>query len=131
MNKLTYLFALIENSSVKFDYHNTPRPTGRSIIACQRMMERLKGTLKNELEALMSSEPINDAAGTPKKTPTPRKRKAKGDAAADGQGEVKTLTKRGRKAKVVEEEKEVAGDDDEDLTVVKPEPKEEEIEDEI
>jgi hypothetical protein len=89
------------------------------------MMERLKGTLKNELEALMSGNPIEE--GTPKKTPTPRKRKAKGDAAAGAEGEA-SPTKRGRKKKVAEE---VVGEDEEDLTPVKPEPKEEDIEDEL
>ncbi|CAN9467858.1 hypothetical protein J4E82_010734 [Alternaria postmessia] len=136
--RLTYLFALIENSNVKFDYNNTPRPAGRSIIACQRMIDRLKkATLKDELEALTSSgDPgTNDSTGTPKKkTPTPRKRKAKGDAAAaaaKGEANVKTPTKRGRKKKEVErdftDEEIVDGDLDEGETIgVKPEPKEEE-----
>ncbi|RYN37107.1 hypothetical protein AA0115_g1339 [Alternaria tenuissima] len=136
--QLTYLFALIENSNVKFDYNNTPRPAGRSIIACQRMIDRLKkATLKDELEALTSSgDPgTNDSTGTPKKkTPTPRKRKAKGDAAAaaaKGEANVKTPTKRGRKKKEVErdftDEEIVDGDLDEGETIgVKPEPKEEE-----
>ncbi len=87
-------------------------------------MERLKGTLKTELEALLSGNPIEE--GTPKKTATPRKRKAKGEAAADGEA---TLTKRGRKKKVAEEV--VPDEEDEELTSVKPEPKEEVIEDEI
>jgi hypothetical protein len=88
------------------------------------MMERLKGTLKTELEALMSGNPIEE--GTPKKTATPRKRKAKGEAAAaDGEA---TPTKRGRKKKVAEEV--VPDDEDKELTSVKPEPKEE-IEEEI
>jgi hypothetical protein len=90
------------------------------------MMERLKGTLKNELEALMSGNPIEE--GTPRKTPTPRKRKAKGDAAAAGAEGEATPTKRGRKKKVAEK---VVGEDEEDLTPVKPEPKEEDIEDEL
>ncbi|CAN9210059.1 unnamed protein product [Alternaria alternata] len=116
---------------------NTPRPAGRSIIACQRMIDRLKkATLKDELEALTSSgDPgTNDSTGTPKKkTPTPRKRKAKGDAAAAAEGEanVKTPTKRGRKKKEVgrdlTDEEIVDGDLVEGETVgVKSEPKEEE-----
>ncbi|KAI4659404.1 uncharacterized protein J4E78_005832 [Alternaria triticimaculans] len=122
--RLVYLFALIEKSNVTFDYNNTPRPAGRSIIACQRMMGRLKDTLKNELEALMSGNPIEE--DTPKKTPTPRKRKAKGDA-ADGEGET-TPAKRGRKKKVSED---VVGDEEEEVTPVKPEPKEEDLEEDI
>jgi hypothetical protein len=63
------------------------------------MMERLKGTLRNELEALKSGLPINE--GTPKKAaatskPTPRKRKTKDNDDADG-----SLIKRGRKKKGV------------------------------
>ena len=63
------------------------------------MVHRLKGTLKNDLEALrngtaMPEETPKKAAGTPKSTP--RKRKAKGDA--DGEGEA-TPTKKGRKKK--------------------------------
>ncbi|KAI4607592.1 hypothetical protein J4E83_009489 [Alternaria metachromatica] len=123
--RLVYLFALIEKSNVTFDYNNTPRPAGRSVIACQRMMGRLKDTLKNELEALMSGNPIEE--DTPKKTPTPRKRKAKGEAAADGEGEV-TPAKRGRKKKVSED---VVGDEEEEVTPVKPEPKEEDLEEDI
>ncbi|RYO48877.1 hypothetical protein AA0113_g9915 [Alternaria arborescens] len=134
--RLTYLFSLIENSNVKFDYNNTPRPAGRSIIACQRMIDRLKkATLKDELEALTSGDPgTNDSTGTPKKkTTTPRKRKAKGDAAAavEGEATVKTPTKRGRKKKEAErdltDEEIVDGDLVEGETIgVKPEPKEEE-----
>ncbi|KAH8634345.1 hypothetical protein IG631_09745 [Alternaria alternata] len=115
---------------------NTPRPAGRSIIACQRMIDRLKkATLKDELEALTSSgDPgTNDSTGTPKKTPTPRKRKAKGDAAAavEGEATVKTPTKRGRKKKELgrnlTDEEIVDGDLVEGETIgVKPEPKEEE-----
>ncbi|CAN9215422.1 unnamed protein product [Alternaria alternata] len=136
--QLTYLFALIEHSNVKFDYNNTPRPAGRSIIACQRMIDRLKkATLKDELEALTSGDPgTNDSTGTPmKKTPTPRKRKAEGDAAAaaaaEGEANVKTPTKRGRKKKELgrdlTDEEIVDGDLVEGDTIgVKPEPKEEE-----
>lgn len=77
------------------------------------MMERLKGTLKNELEALKSGNPIEE--GTPKKadgTPksTPRKRKAKDD----GDGEA-SPTKRGRKKKGVVTDEPV--DDEEELKV--------------
>ncbi|OAG16632.1 hypothetical protein CC77DRAFT_1065080 [Alternaria alternata] len=135
--RLTYLFTLIENSNVKFDYNNTPRPAGRSIIACQRMIDRLKkAALKDEVEALTSGDPgTNDSTGTPKKTPTPRKRKAKGGAAAaaaaaEGEADVKTPTKRGRKKKELgrdlTDEEIVDGDLVEGETIgVKPEPKEE------
>ncbi|KAF2030828.1 hypothetical protein EK21DRAFT_35158, partial [Setomelanomma holmii] len=93
---LTYLFALIENSDVKFNYNSTPCPTGRSVIACQRMVDRLKGTLKNELEALKAGSPIEE--GTPKKAvSTPRKRKGK-DTGGDGDGKA-SPTKKGRKKK--------------------------------
>ncbi|KAF2819725.1 hypothetical protein CC86DRAFT_471815 [Ophiobolus disseminans] len=94
--RLTYLFALIDNSESKFNYNMTPRPAGRSVIACQRMVERLKGTLKNELEALEAGVPLDDAAPKTPKTTTPRKRKVKDDA-----DEQATPSKRGRKKKVV------------------------------
>jgi hypothetical protein len=79
------------------------------------MVHRLKGTLKEDLEALrngtvMSEDTPKKAAGTPKSTP--RKRKAKGDA--DGEGEA-TPTKKARKKKVAaaEEEPAAAGEDEE------------------
>jgi hypothetical protein len=110
---LVYLFALMEQTGAKLDYkvctsfflyhsslakrtfQNTPRPNGRSEIACQRMVDRLKTTIKDELEALRAGDPIGDV--TPKKTPksTPkRKAPAKKDGEADGEGSPK---KRGRK----------------------------------
>ncbi|KAF2244693.1 hypothetical protein BU26DRAFT_84453 [Trematosphaeria pertusa] len=104
--RLTYLFALIDNTGVKLDYNTTPRPNGRSVIACQRMVDRLKGTLKDELEALKAGDPIGNV--TPKKArangngdgdgekKTPTKRKTKGEANVDGEGSPK---KRGRKKK--------------------------------
>lgn len=74
------------------------------------MVDRLKGTLKNELEALKNGTPLEE--GTPKKVATPRKRKGK-DADANGDAEA-SPTKKGRKKKVVEPEIE---DDAEDLGV--------------
>jgi hypothetical protein len=62
------------------------------------MVDRLKGTLKTELEALHAGTPIVE--GTPKKVPTPRKRKRK-DAEANGDVEA-SPTKRGRKKKAAE-----------------------------
>jgi hypothetical protein len=79
------------------------------VIACQRMIERLKGTLKNELEALKNGTPLED--GTPKKTATPRKRKGK-DADANGDAEA-SPTKKGRRKKVSEPQV----DDEEELNV--------------
>ncbi|KAH7081544.1 hypothetical protein BKA63DRAFT_550206 [Paraphoma chrysanthemicola] len=116
--RLTYLFALIENSNVKFEYNSTPRPTGRSVIACQRMIERLKGTLKNELEALKAGHPIEDS--TPKKpTSAPRKRKGK-EADANGD-EGASPSKKGRKKKgaamEAEAEKTSEQDGDEEMKV--------------
>ena len=88
-------------------------------------MERMKLTLKTELEALKEGKPIEE--GTPKKsaTSTPRKRKTKGDENAELPT---TPTKRGRKKKsevVVEEadneekvsgaESETKGEDDDEI----------------
>jgi hypothetical protein len=121
---------LIENSGVKFDFNvsyavlqssrlilisleATPRPNGRTVVACQRMMDRLKSTLKTELEAFHAGNPIVE--GTPKKTPTPRKRKSK-DAEASGDAEA-SPTKRGRKKKGAEPVPEPVKDDDKKLNV--------------
>jgi hypothetical protein len=83
------------------------------------MMDRLKGTLKNELEALKSGQPIDES--TPKKTPTstPRKRKPNGDA------DDATPAKRGRKKKSEAGVPENA--DDEEVLGVKPEPVDEHL----
>lgn len=89
--------SLYHPSLAKQISQNTPRPSGRSEIACQRMVERLKTTIKDELEALKAGNPIGDV--TPKKTPksTPkRKAPAKKDGEADGEGSPK---KRSRKKK--------------------------------
>lgn len=109
---------------------NTPRPGGRSVIACKARVERLVKTLKDDLEALRAGQPIADGDNnTPKKKTaagTPRKRKAKGEGAEGVNG---TPTKRGRKKKAeVEAEVEIGADDDdvEEKFQVKTEPKEEE-----
>lgn len=61
------------------------------------MVDRLKGTLKNELEALKNGTPLEE--GTPKKKPaTQRKRKGK---YADPNGDADASpAKKGRKKKV-------------------------------
>ncbi|KAH3990743.1 hypothetical protein HBH74_136520 [Parastagonospora nodorum] len=109
-------------------HQNAPRPEGKSVGACQIMVHRLKGTLKDDLEALrtgtaMPEEAPKKAAGTPKSTP--RKRKAKGDA--DGEGEA-TPTKKGRKKKTaLAEEEPAAADEDETELKVKAENVDEEF----
>lgn len=86
---------------------NAPRPQGRSLIACQRMVDRLKTAYKDDIDALKAGNYFPDAGdGAPKtpKTPkTPRtvKRKVKD---VDGEtGAEETPKKRGRKKKVSEE----------------------------
>jgi hypothetical protein len=86
------------------------------------MMERLKGTLKNELEALKNGKPIEEgtpnkgaATGPPKSSG--RKRKTRD---ADNDGEVDpTATKRGRSRKnatpEVENEPMVKNERDDDV----------------
>ncbi|KAL6710571.1 hypothetical protein ACN47E_008619 [Coniothyrium glycines] len=93
--RLTYLFALIDVSAVKFNYQSAPRPAGRSLIACQRMVERLRGTLKDELEALKGGVAVTEDAGkgVEKKGGVARKRKGTSDEG----GQVPR--KRGRKGK--------------------------------
>ncbi|EAT89866.1 hypothetical protein HBH56_020780 [Parastagonospora nodorum] len=126
--RLAYFFSLVDFSKVKLDYANAPRPEGKSVGACQIMVHRLKGTLKDDLEALrtgtaMPEEAPKKAAGTPKSTP--RKRKAKGDA--DGEGEA-TPTKKGRKKKTaLAEEEPAAADEDETELKVKAENVDEEF----
>ncbi|KAF2876724.1 hypothetical protein BDV95DRAFT_462471, partial [Massariosphaeria phaeospora] len=92
--RLVYLFALIEQSNVKLDFANTPRPNGRTLIACQRMFDRLKGTLKDDLEALKAGDSINEA--TVKTPKTPKRKKAIDEGDDNGETEA-TPTKRGRK----------------------------------
>ncbi|EUC30661.1 hypothetical protein COCCADRAFT_7333 [Bipolaris zeicola 26-R-13] len=104
--RLAYYFSLVEYSNVKLDFTNAPRPEGKSVGACRIMVDRLKGTLKDELAALRGADA--DAGGTtPKKAvTTARKRKAE-----DG-----TPVKQGRKKKVEdveEEEEKVVGDKNE------------------
>ncbi|KAF2743931.1 hypothetical protein M011DRAFT_489451 [Sporormia fimetaria CBS 119925] len=101
--RLTYLVALMEQSSPRLDFNGTPRPEGRSLIACQRMVQRLKDTVKDDLAALKAGQPLpgdadgDDAPKTPAKTP---KRKA---VAKDTDGSPK---KRGRKPKKQEQDDE-------------------------
>ncbi|PSN64283.1 hypothetical protein BS50DRAFT_590122 [Corynespora cassiicola Philippines] len=79
-----YLLALFDAtvaSGAKIDYANAPRPEGRSAIACQRMIERLRASYKAELEAVKNGQSTaNTSPGS--------KRKAKaaheGDVDADG-----------------------------------------------
>lgn len=62
------------------------------------MVERLKATVKNELEAIEAGKPIVEQ-GTPKKAAaSPKKRKGK-EAAVNGEADG-SPTKRGRKKKV-------------------------------
>ncbi|KAF1916186.1 hypothetical protein BDU57DRAFT_496516 [Ampelomyces quisqualis] len=99
--RLTYLFALIDNSNIKFDYNSTPRPAGRSIIACQRMMDRLKSTVKPDLAALTNTAPIQ--ALTPRKPAAPGTPKSTGRKRKANHAEVDaTPTKRGRNESAVE-----------------------------
>ncbi|KAH7551406.1 hypothetical protein BM1_09722 [Bipolaris maydis] len=126
--RLAYYFSLVEHSNVKLDFtvrhppfppssspayqkqkQNAPRPEGKSVGACRIMVDRLKGTLKEELAALRGSD-ASAGDTTPKKAvTTPRKRKAK----AEVEGEDITPVKRERKKKVEdemgEEEKVVVG----------------------
>jgi hypothetical protein len=69
-------------------------PPGRSASGFTQKMNALKKSLKAELDAINSGQPIPDAAATPKK-PAARKRKA---PAADEDGEG-TPKKRGRPKK--------------------------------
>ncbi|KAF1833207.1 hypothetical protein BDW02DRAFT_624245 [Decorospora gaudefroyi] len=119
--RLAYYFTLVEHSNVKLDFTNSPRPPGKSIGACRIMVDRLKGTLKAELEALRSGHESggSDAPGK-KPAETSRKRKVEVDG---------TLTsKRGRKAKsgVATEEEEEKEGGGVGVVGVKSEPKEEE-----
>lgn len=76
---------------------NTPLPIGRTVIACQRMVERLKATLKPELEALKGGSAAavgeDDTPTAPNTTTTPKHK-------ADADDLDVTPTKRGRKKKI-------------------------------
>ncbi|KAF3050929.1 hypothetical protein E8E11_008198 [Didymella keratinophila] len=92
--RLAYLVSLIEHSDTKFNFKTAPLPAGRSVIACERMVGRLKNTLAAELEALKAGTPMPTANSgdtpktTPKKAATPRKRKGKegGETNGDADG---------------------------------------------
>ncbi|KAH7390591.1 hypothetical protein BKA66DRAFT_607628 [Pyrenochaeta sp. MPI-SDFR-AT-0127] len=116
--RLAYFFSLVEFSKAKLDYVNAPRPEGKSVGACQIMVHRLKGTLKDDLAVLKGGERAEE--DTPKKPATPRKRKTKGE----GEETSATPTKRGRKKKE-DVQAEDQGEDDK-ILVVKAEPHDEE-----
>jgi hypothetical protein len=83
------------------------------------MVDRLKGTLKNELEALKTGVAVQE--GAPKKAAsTPRKRKVSGD----GENGEATPSKRGRKKKAdvaMDVEVKAQGDDDDEMFKIKSE----------
>ncbi|KAL1609717.1 hypothetical protein SLS59_001226 [Nothophoma quercina] len=130
--RLAYLVSLIEHSDTKFNFKTAPLPVGRTAIACERMVGRLKNTLKAELEALKAGQPMpadgDTPKATPKKTPTPRKRKGKEDGAeanGDAEGSPK---KRGRPKKAAEPKPAAAENDEEAVkTEVKEEGEAEEV----
>ncbi|KAF2106297.1 hypothetical protein BDV96DRAFT_508118 [Lophiotrema nucula] len=104
--RIAYLFCLLENTGGKLDYNATPLPNGRSLIACQRMVDRLKDQYKAEIAAIKNGDPMPGAApategegeGTPAK-PTP-KRGRKAAAKEDGDQEgTPTKRPRGRPSK--------------------------------
>ncbi|EMD66637.1 hypothetical protein COCSADRAFT_113287, partial [Bipolaris sorokiniana ND90Pr] len=102
--RLAYYFSLVEHSNVRLDFTNAPRPEGKSVGACRIMVDRLKGTLKDELAVLRGGDASAGGGTTPKKgVTTPRKRKAK----AEVEGDDHTPVKRERKnvKDVKEEEK--------------------------
>jgi hypothetical protein len=89
------------------------------------MVDRLKGTLKEDLVALQGGTSMSEeaAANTPKKAATPRKRKTKAD------GDKATPTKRGRGKKAPVSETQV--EDDEESFTVKEEIKDDDGEEQI
>ncbi|CAI6335302.1 unnamed protein product [Periconia digitata] len=109
--RLVYLYALVEQTGIKPDYKNTPRPNNRTELACERMIGRLKNTLKDELDALKAGTYGGDEVVTPRKRKTPAKDKSKDDQVnGDADGSPK---KRGRKKKVdIEAAKKDAADAD-------------------
>lgn len=77
IEQLVYLVALVEQSAPKLDFkvsishpgfrrdvanadteQETPRPNGRTQIACERMVQRLKDTLKDDLVALKAGHAV-------------------------------------------------------------------------
>ncbi|KAF2195346.1 hypothetical protein K469DRAFT_698929 [Zopfia rhizophila CBS 207.26] len=109
--KLCYL-VLCMDSAGKINFDDVPLPAGRSAIACRRMVERLKGQLKGDIERMKSGQPLSDEAGGTKKAATPRKKKAEGEEGTPktpGKRKVKqegeedgSPKKRGRKKKETE-----------------------------
>jgi hypothetical protein len=94
---------------------NTPRPVGRTPIACERMIQRLKNTLKDDLESLRAGNALPGGSdGTPKtpktpKTPTKRKPKASGDE--EGSPKKRGKGKQNKSVEVEERSKDVVKDE--------------------
>ncbi|KAF2446019.1 hypothetical protein P171DRAFT_431386 [Karstenula rhodostoma CBS 690.94] len=102
--RLVYMIGLLENTGTKLDFKNAPRPNGRSEIACERMVGRLKTAYKTELEALKAGQHF-DGEATPKKRGAKAKGAGDGDGDGDGEGTPKTATpKRKGKAAAADED---------------------------
>ncbi|KAJ4346338.1 uncharacterized protein N0V89_010267 [Didymosphaeria variabile] len=127
--RLVYLLGVLESAGTKLDYKNAPRPNGRSEIACERMIGRIKTAYKAELEALKAGQPFGSES-TPRKkpgrkakgdnegTPSTPKRKAKG-AAEEGEDEDGgSPTKKGKKAADAEIKAEVKDELDDEMNLV-------------
>ncbi|KAF2711501.1 hypothetical protein K504DRAFT_532084 [Pleomassaria siparia CBS 279.74] len=110
--RLVYLVAIMENSPIsKADINAAPRPLGRTAIACERMIGRLKASYKDDLEALKAGKPMVHGDGeatsktprTPKTPKTPRtpKRKANDPEGGDDTAGA-SPKKRGRSKKEVD-----------------------------
>ncbi|KAF2735416.1 hypothetical protein EJ04DRAFT_435056 [Polyplosphaeria fusca] len=118
--RLAYLIILLDNSGVKIDFKASPLPHGRTIIACERMVGRLKTQYKDEIEAIKAGQPINDTAPKTPKKPKTTKRKAQPE---EGDEDATPKTKRGRKAKDVNDEANVKdGSNGQGCSHVKVEP---------
>ncbi|KAF1931778.1 uncharacterized protein M421DRAFT_2410 [Didymella exigua CBS 183.55] len=86
-----------ERANTKFNFKTAPLPPGRTLIACERMLGRLKTALKSELDALSGGArmPGDSSIGkAARKSAVPRKRKGRDENEGEG-GPVK----KGRRAK--------------------------------
>ncbi|KAF9696809.1 hypothetical protein EKO04_005591 [Ascochyta lentis] len=150
--RLAYLLSLLEHSDGKLNLKTSPLPAGRSAIACERMLGRLKASLREELNALKSGLPMpatngnagakGGAKGSATKAAkatnnsTARKRKVNDiTTTAEGEGgdAMKGAKKRGREGKDGDEDED-EGDEvvkREDHITMKEEEEEEEFETEV
>lgn len=84
---MAVIFLVLEQlkGDTAIKWKDIPLPAGRSVIACQRMFERVTAEVKDDLEKIKTGEPLQlDQPATPKRA---RKRKVDAATPTGGDGE--------------------------------------------